>query len=219
MLERIRLFPITIALLIVFMGMKGIDVWSGVETTMSGISPAMASASQEEATHGAPDAGHAAEDYRANSHDQPGNTRTGYMSAADVDVMNSIEDRDAKYTAWEEELKIRERMLEVTEGKVEEKIAELRDLEKSLKKLVGLQSEKEETDLNRLVKVYETMKPQDAAPIIQRLDETTQVAIMGRMKEAKMAAIFAKMEDDTPQILTVLLMERSEMPSELLSPE
>lgn len=218
MLERIRIFPVTIALLIVFMGMKGLDVWTGVGTTMSGIAPAMASGGKPESTHEAPDTGHA-NDKAADEHDASIGVTNGYMSAADVDVMNSIEDRDNKYAVWEEELKIRERMLEVTEGKVESKIAELRELETSLKKLVGLQSEKEETDLNRLVKVYETMKPQDAAPIIQRLDEATQVAIMGRMKESKMAAIFAKMEDDTPQNLTVLLMERSEMPAELLSPE
>lgn len=215
MLERIRIFPVTIALLIVFMGMKGLDVWTGVGTTMSGIPPAMASGGKPEDTHETPEASHGEDDGAA---DELGGTN-GYMSAADVDVMNSIEDRDNKYAVWEEELKIRERMLEVTESKVESKIAELRELETSLKKLVGLQSEKEETDLNRLVKVYETMKPQDAAPIIERLDETTQVAIMGRMKESKMAAIFSKMEGETPQNLTVLLMERSEMPSELLSPE
>lgn len=215
MLERFRVLPITIALLIVFMGMKGLDVWTGVGTTMSGVSSAMASGGSSETTHEAADTGHA--DNAIDDHGAQAGGANGYMSAADVDVMNSIENRDNKYAAWEEELKIRERMLEVTEGKVEDKIAELRELETSLKKLVGLQSEKEETDLNRLVKVYETMKPQDAAPIIQRLDETTQVAIMGRMKESKMAAIFAKMEDDTPQNLTVLLMARSEMPSELLS--
>lgn len=215
MLERFRVLPITIALLIVFMGMKGLDVWTGVGTTMSGVSSAMASGGSSETTYEAADTGHA--DNAIDDHGAQAGGANGYMSAADVDVMNSIENRDNKYAAWEEELKIRERMLEVTEGKVEDKIAELRELETSLKKLVGLQSEKEETDLNRLVKVYETMKPQDAAPIIQRLDETTQVAIMGRMKESKMAAIFAKMEDDTPQNLTVLLMARSEMPSELLS--
>lgn len=219
MLERFRIFPITIALLIVFMGMKGLDVWTGVGTTMSGVSPAMASGAKSETTHETPDAGQVDTGHAADERGASTGATNGYMSAADVDVMNSIEDRDNKFAAREEELKIRERMLEVTEGKVEDKIAELRELETSLKKLVGLQSEKEESDLNRLVKVYETMKPQDAAPIIQRLDETTQVAIMGRMKESKMAAIFAKMEDDTPQNLTVLLMERSEMPPELLSTE
>lgn len=63
------------------------------------------------------------------------------------------------------------------------------------------------------------MKPQDAAPIIQRLDEDTQLAIAARMKEAKLAAVFAKMEDDTPQKLTVRLMARSEMPDDLDSEE
>ena len=214
MFERIRLLPVTIAIPVIFMGMRTVDLWSGVETTMAGISPAMAADSKTTTSHNEPSGG--ADSHGAGDASQGNVTQSGYMSAADVDVMNSIEDRDAKYASWEEELKIRERMLEVTEGKVEAKIAELRELETSLKKLVGMQSEKEEADLNRLVKVYETMKPQDAAPIIQRLDEDTQLAIAGRMKESKLAAIFAKMEDDTPQNLTVRMMDRSEMPPQLL---
>jgi flagellar motility protein MotE (MotC chaperone) len=203
-----------IAILVIFMGMRTVDLWSGVETTMAGISPAMAADNKAATSHSAPSGG--ADGHGAGDAPRGAVTQSGYMSAADVDVMNSIEDRDAKFASWEEELKVRERLLEVTEGKVEAKIAELRELETSLKKLVGMQSEKEEAALNRLVKIYESMKPQDAAPIIQRLDEDTQLAIAGRMKESKLAAIFAKMEDDTPQNLTVRMMDRSEMPPELL---
>lgn len=218
MFERIRLFPVTIAILIVFMGTKALDIWTGVDTNIGAVSPALASGAAGESTkeeHG--DETHEAADAPGKGADEGGHDSTvipadGYASAADVDIMNSMEDRDAKYEAWEGELKMRERMLEVAEGKVESKIAELRELESTLRSLVEVQSEKEESDLARLVKVYETMKPQDSAPILQRLDEDTQLAIAARMKEAKLAAIFAKMEDDTPQKLTVRLMERSEMP-------
>ena len=217
MFERIRLFPIVIAILIVFMGTKALDIWTGVDTNIAAVSPALASGAAEAAkeeyggeTHeAANEHGKVASE---SAHDSQVIPSDGYASAADVDIMNSMEDRDAKYEAWEGELKMRERMLEVAEGKVEGKIAELRELEATLRSLVEVQSEKEEADLARLVKVYETMKPQDSAPIIQRLDEDTQLAIAARMKEAKLAAIFAKMEDDTPQKLTVRLMDRSEMP-------
>lgn len=225
MFERIRLFPVTIAILIVFMGTKALDIWSGVDTNIGAVSPALASggagesAKEEhgEETHEA--AGAPGKDADEGDHASSVIPADGYASAADVDIMNSMENRDAKYEAWEGELKMRERMLEVAEGKVEGKIAELRELEATLRSLVEVQSEKEESDLARLVKVYETMKPQDSAPIIQRLDEDTQLAIAARMKEAKLAAIFAKMEDDTPQKLTVRLMERSEMPEGSMAAE
>lgn len=222
MFERIRLFPVLIAILIVFMGTKTLDVWTGVEMQIGTVSPAMAAGDSQasaEEDHGE-DTSHAtAGDDHAKAGEHSGSNSLaspdgGYVSAADVDLMNSIEDRDARYSAWESELKMRERMLEVAEGKVEGKIAELRELEVTLRSLVEVQSDKEEADLARLVKVYETMKPQDSAPIIQRLDEETQLAIAARMKETKLAAIFAKMEDDTPQKLTVRLMERSELPGE-----
>lgn len=226
MFERIRLFPVMIAVLLVFMGARTLDVWTGVESGIGAISSARASGSEADDTHEPAaeehsDTSHT--DKPADSHSRSGDTSDlsseGYMSAADVDIMNSMEDRDAKYEAWESELKMRTRMLEVAESKVEGKIAELRELETTLRKLVEIQSEKEDADLNRLVKVYESMKPKDSAPIIQLLDEDTQLAIAARMKETKLAAIFAKMDDDTPQKLTVRLMERSEMPEELVSAE
>lgn len=217
MFERIRLFPVLIAVLIVFMGTKTLDVWTGVGTRIGAISPAMASSSRDDDDH-KPAAATSADGHGGTA-DAAIESPSGYMSAADVDIMNSMEDRDAKYQAWENELKLRARMLEVTESKVEAKIAELRELEATLRKLVEIQSEKEDADLDRLVKVYETMKPKDSAPIIQSLDEDTQLAIAARMKATKLAAIFAKMEDDTPQKLTVRLMERSEMPEESASTE
>lgn len=225
MFERIRLFPITIAILIVFMGTKALDIWTGVDTKIAAVSPALAAggatepSSEEHGSETGKDAGEHGSEADLGGPDSKVIPADGYVSAADVDIMNSMEDRDAKYKAWEGELKMRERMLEVAEGKVETKIAELRELESTLRSLVEVQSEKEEADLARLVKVYETMKPQDSAPIIQRLDEDTQLAIAARMKEAKLAAIFAKMEDDTPQKLTVLLMERSELPEGSTSAE
>ena len=227
MFERIKLFPILIAILIVFMGTKALDIWTGVGTRISAVTPAMASGdapAPAEADHGKDT--HAATSGRedGNSNDHGGadtlvNSIGGYLCHAEVDLMNSMKDRDAKYEAWESELKMRERMLEVAEGKVEVRIAELRGLETTLRSLVAAQSDKEEADLARLVKVYETMKPQDSAPIIQRLDDDTQLAIAGRMKESKLAAIFAKMEDDTPQKLTVRLMERLEIPESMTPSE
>lgn len=221
MFERIRLLPVLIAILIVFMGAKALDIWTGVEMKIGAVSPAMASGDAPAAT-GTDHATDAHAEEPAKDHgnaDTLINSSGGYLTPADVDLMNSMEDRDAKYDAWEGELKMRERMLEIAESKVETKIEELRELEATLRSLVEVQSEKEDADLDRLVKVYETMKPKDSAPIIQRLDEETQLAIAERMKESKLAAIFAKMEDDTPQKLTMRLMERLELPESTVSPE
>lgn len=146
MFERFRFFPVIIAILIAFMGLKAMDIRSGVGTQFGGIAPAMASGSNtpdehvEETHDGEPANDLAIDDGRTNV--EGINPASGYLSAGDVDVLNSVEDRDAKYKSWEEQLKMRERMLEVAEGKVEEKIVELRGLEATLRKLVEMQSER-----------------------------------------------------------------------------
>lgn len=216
MFERVRFLPVMIAILVTFLGLKGMDMWLGVGIDVSAISEAEASGSEHATAdvHAPPSAQatHIADSEQDVTSEAPGNNE--YLSAADVDILNSMEERDAKYEAWEQDLKVREAMLNVAEKKVEAKIAELRDLESTLRQLVGEQSAKEEADLLRLVKVYENMKAKAAAPILERLDLETQVSIASRMKEVKLAAILPYMSKSAAQVLTTELMRNSEMPAQ-----
>jgi len=54
--------------------------------------------------------------------------------------------------------------------------------------------EERERSANKLAKMYEAMKPQQAAPIISALDLDIILDIMGRMKERQAAKILAKMD-------------------------
>jgi flagellar motility protein MotE (MotC chaperone) len=56
-----------------------------------------------------------------------------------------------------------------------------------------------------ITKIYENMKAEEAAPIIDRLDDATARAIMGRMKEKQIAAILAAMNRDRAVALTKML--------------
>jgi flagellar motility protein MotE (MotC chaperone) len=58
-------------------------------------------------------------------------------------------------------------------------------------------------------KVYETMKPEDAAPIIDRLDDATATSIFTCMKERQVAAILALMNHDRAVALTRALARSS----------
>jgi flagellar motility protein MotE (MotC chaperone) len=66
----------------------------------------------------------------------------------------------------------------------------------------------EETQLSSLVKTYESMKPEDAARIFNRLERGILVDVAHRMKPAKIGAVLAAMEPARAQDLTVLLARR-----------
>jgi flagellar motility protein MotE (MotC chaperone) len=58
-------------------------------------------------------------------------------------------------------------------------------------------------------KVYETMKPEDAAPIIERLDDATATSILACMRERQIAAILALVNHDRAVALTRALAKSS----------
>jgi len=56
-----------------------------------------------------------------------------------------------------------------------------------------------------VTKIYENMKAEEAAPIIDKLDDATAKAILGRMKEKQIGAILAAMNRDRAVALTKAL--------------
>lgn len=126
----------------------------------------------------------------------------------EAELMNDMARQRGK-TADKSDLEMRERLLEAAEKRVDGKIAELRALEARLKELTGLQEEQANRQFASLVKVYETMKPRDAARIFEKLDLNVQLAVAHRMKESRMAAILAEMNADAAKSLTMALAERA----------
>jgi len=132
------------------------------------------------------------------------------QNRVEAELMNDLARQKAKATD-KSDLEMRERLLEAAEKRVDGKIAELRALEARLKVLTGVKDEQASKQFASLVKVYETMKPKDAARIFEKLDLNVQLAVAHRMKESKMAAILAEMNPDAAKSLTMALAERADV--------
>ena len=65
---------------------------------------------------------------------------------------------------------------------------------------------KENEKIKSLVKVYEAMKPQDAAKIFEQIDMDILLSVAVHMKEAKLAQILSKMNPEKAKELTVELI-------------
>ena len=82
-----------------------------------------------------------------------------------------------------------------------------RALQKKLESLDAARREREDTSWKGLVKVYEAMKPRDAATIFNDLETPVLLQVVDRMKEAKAAPVLAAMQPDKARDLTTKLAQ------------
>lgn len=127
-------------------------------------------------------------------------------------VLEELKDRRDALDERENLMNQREALLQVTENRVEEKIAELEQIRVEIQDLLGQQSEEEEARLLSLVKIYEGMKPKDAAEIFDNLNMDILLQVVSRMSERRTAPILATMDVKKAQQLTTLLAEQKKLP-------
>lgn len=130
------------------------------------------------------------------------------------DILVQFREQRDKLNAREKVLyDLQAQMFNAAEKKINDRVAELKAVEKELRKLLSLYSETEEKQLQRIVKMYESMKAKSAAPRFQVLDLAVQIDIAMRMKEKNMAAIMEAMSVEKANILTTELASRDETPT------
>ena len=111
------------------------------------------------------------------------------LSAGDIPVLQSMQERQAHLEEREQQLARREEELRGIQQRVEEKLALLSTLRKEVGALMEEKEAFEEKRFEHLVKVYEGMKAEEAAALFERLQEDTAVKMLFRMKEKKVSQI------------------------------
>lgn len=117
-------------------------------------------------------------------------------------LVEAISRRQTELAARERELAAREERLHVFEQDVVAKIASLEEIEKRLQGRAKAANAAVDAANESLAKVYGAMKPTDAAPILERLDEPTVLSIFGRMKEKQIGEILPLMSKEKAIALT-----------------
>jgi flagellar motility protein MotE (MotC chaperone) len=122
-------------------------------------------------------------------------------------VLLELRQRRQELDAREATLAARESLLSAAEQKVSARVTELQALQKRLETLEATRQQREDAGWQGLVKVYETMKPRDAATIFNDLDMAVLLQVVDRMKEAKAAPVLAAMQPDKARDLTARLAQ------------
>lgn len=136
--------------------------------------------------------------------------REAGLSPAELRVLQSLGDRRTELDAREQQIDTQVQLLAAAEAKLDAKMKALEALKAEINGLLGQAGEREKAEVARLVKVYEAMKPKDAAAVMARLDEKVQVPVAAAMKERQLAAVLAAMRPDEAKSLTEKLAARFE---------
>ena len=227
MLDRVRILPVTMAAAALLFVVKVGDVWRGDDglagVAQAGTQQAAGDAKAEPAKSAEPaptaDAGgaHAAEADRDTDADAP---VAGTLAAKDptlfskseLELLQNLAVRRDELESRARALEMRENLLQATERRIDGKIVELRQIENKIQALLDRYDQREDAQLRSLVKVYENMKPKDAARIFNQLEMDILLNVAERMREAKVAPVLAKMDSAKAKALTVELATRRKLP-------
>ena len=120
-------------------------------------------------------------------------------------VLLDLRKRRAELDAREQRDTEREAMLTAAEKRLADRVRELQALQTRLEALEAQRASREDANWRGLVKMYEAMRPRDAAVIFNDLDMTVLLPVLDRMSERKAAAVLAAMQPDKARLATTQL--------------
>ena len=190
----VRLLPLTTAALACVLTVKSVQIVRAVANTATAQTAAVTQTKAE-----APPSPAAAP--------KPAADTPPPVTDAERAVLLELRHRRQELDARETALVAREFVLAAAEQKISARVAELQSLQKKLEVLDAARQQREDAGWQGLVKVYETMKPRDAAAIFNDLDMSVLLQVVDRMKEAKAAPVMAAMQPDKAREVTKKLAD------------
>ena len=228
--SKIRFLPLTIFFATLMLTVKIGDIWSGIDQATSAIEVSKAEAQQKAEEPNKPEGGDGKPPMEAGKHEaaakdaQPDepvamidpNLTTDdptLLTPDEIELLQQLAKRRDRLKVRERELQVRVGLMTAAETRMEKKIAELQNLRETIKGLVKTFEGQQDKKLLSLVKIYENMKPKDAARIFEDLEMTTLLDVAERMKDRKLSAIMAKMNPQRAREVTVELRQLRELPN------
>lgn len=238
LLPTARLLPLLVTMALVMLGFKGYDLYEGVTwgqksfaeekkeeakpaapTTAPATAPAAAPAPTPATT---PAASPAPVQEAVTPADAPAMAQTDAptsddelpqsFTASEVEVLQNLSKRRAELDSYAAQLNERQALISAAEATAEQKIKELEALKAEIQTLIRTVDDQQTSRIQSMVKMYETMKPREAAAILEQLDMSVTLDILERMKEGKSAAVLASMDPARAGTVTVEMSRRRTLP-------
>ncbi len=139
----------------------------------------------------------------------PGQQRACKTPADLQTLLSALRAREARASDKEEMIRNRMEALRIADEEVSAKLAELQQAEEALRETIALAENAAEGDLLRLTKVYESMKPKQAAALFEEMAPEFAAGFIGRMRPEAAAAIMAGLTPEAAHRFSVVLAGRN----------
>jgi flagellar motility protein MotE (MotC chaperone) len=200
----VRLLPAVMVTVAAVLGLKAVAMAQAVAET--GIVAPTAGASPEHA-------GNASPVPAPNQCPPPTIAEMAGLSAEEVQVLEALRSRRETLELRASEASTRDELLLAAEQRLNERLAELRQLESHVNDLLGQLDESQEQRLASLVDVYQRMRAKDAATVFNGLDDEVLVQVASRMRQSNLAEVMGRMDPARARDLTDMLANRARPPT------
>jgi flagellar motility protein MotE (MotC chaperone) len=130
------------------------------------------------------------------------------LTKSEIDVLRQLAKRRDELDARAKALDDREALLKATEQKIAEQAKQMQQLKAEYEQMKTARDDAAEANLRRLVTVYESMKPEEAARIFETMEGSVLLDVVTRMGERRLAPILAQMSPAKAQALTIAMANR-----------
>lgn len=135
------------------------------------------------------------------------------LSPAELRVLQSLGTRRGQLDQREQDIDVQLQLLAAAEAKLDAKMKALTGLKGDISGLLGQVDAQKQAEVDRLVTVYQGMKPKDAAARMTLLDDSVRLPIAAKMKERALSQILANMAPGDAKVLTERLAARLANPA------
>lgn len=124
------------------------------------------------------------------------------LSLRDLQLLQSLEKRKEELDRRETAMKAEEERLQGLREQIEKRQAAVGATEKRVLQIMGMADKVGEEKLERLAKLYSSMRPEDAGPLLDRIDDDIALKIFLRMKPRQASRILPYMKPEKAAALS-----------------
>lgn len=124
-------------------------------------------------------------------------------------MLKGFQEREARLKRQEKQMIDRRQALTLADRQIEDKLARLEAAEQKLRETMTMADTAAESDVERLTKVYESMKPKQAAALFQEMTPEFAAGFLGRMRPEAAAEIMAGLTPQAAHTFSVVLAGRN----------
>ena len=133
-------------------------------------------------------------------------------AAAERAILETLRARRGEIEAREGALAQREMLIAAAERRLAGRLDELSSLQQRLEAEARTRDERTEQGWRQMVRLYEGMRPRDAAGIFDDLDMAVLLQVVDRMREAKAGPVLAAMRPERARLVTTELARHRARP-------